>query len=313
MTKILLVEDDDNLRGIYGDRLMAEGYEIASARDGEEALAMAVSEKPDLIISDVMMPKISGFDMLDILRSTKETKDTKVIMMTALSQKEDQERGEALGANRYLVKSQVTLEDVVRVAAEVLSEEKGSASSGPATNTPADNPAVAAPAVPTSSPATPVVDTSPTTPSAPTPIKEDLPKSDDDATKSVATAVSSDSVAASAESSDDEKSEVDEQIKKFASKADEVAAQPPVESAPQKNNEDKPIDEHAGDTGTDIKSSSIGSKRTLNPINDPRANKPDINKLLEKEIANEIDNETVAGSGEEPKSDGSINPNDIAL
>lgn len=126
LAKILLVEDDDNLRGIYGDRLGAEGYQILSAKDGEEALALAVKEKPDLIISDIMMPKISGFDMLDILRSTPETKDTKVIMMTALSQKEDQERGQKLGANRYLVKSQVTLEDVVRVTAEVLAENKPS-------------------------------------------------------------------------------------------------------------------------------------------------------------------------------------------
>lgn len=124
MAKVLLVEDDDNLRGIYGDRLGAEGYQILSAKDGEEALAIAVKERPDLIISDIMMPKISGFDMLDILRNNPETKDTKVIMMTALSQKEDQERGQKLGADRYLVKSQVTLEDVVRVTAEVLAETK---------------------------------------------------------------------------------------------------------------------------------------------------------------------------------------------
>lgn len=120
--KIMLVEDDNNLRAIYGDRLMAEGYEIVSARDGEEALAMAVKEKPNLIISDVMMPKISGFDMLDILRTTPETKDVKVIMMTALSQAEDKERADKLGADKYLVKSQVTLEDVARVVHEVLGD-----------------------------------------------------------------------------------------------------------------------------------------------------------------------------------------------
>src|SRR6185369_11028498 len=120
MSKIMLVEDDNNLREIYEARLLAEGYEIVSAHDGEEALAMAVKEKPDLIISDVMMPKISGFDMLDILRGTQETKNTKVVMMTALSQTEDKDRATTLGADRYLVKSQVTLEDVARVAREVL-------------------------------------------------------------------------------------------------------------------------------------------------------------------------------------------------
>ena len=132
MTKIMLVEDDKSLREIYGIRLLAEGYEIKSAGDGEEALAMAIKERPDLIISDVMMPKISGFDMLDILRATPETKDIKIIMMTALSSEDQRARGESLGANRYLVKSQVGIEDVVRTVHDVL----------------ADAPAVAKPAAP---------------------------------------------------------------------------------------------------------------------------------------------------------------------
>lgn len=122
MTKIMLVEDDKSLREIYGVRLIAEGYEIISVGDGEAALAMAVKEKPDLILSDVMMPKISGFDMLDILRSTPETKDVKVIMMTALSSEDQRARGESLGANKYLVKSQVGIEDVVRTVHEVLAD-----------------------------------------------------------------------------------------------------------------------------------------------------------------------------------------------
>lgn len=122
MTKILLVEDDKSLREIYGVRLLAEGYDIVSAGDGEEALAMAIKERPELIISDVMMPKISGFDMLDILRSTTETRDIRVIMMTALSSDDQRARGEQLGADRYLVKSQVGIEDVVRTVHEVLED-----------------------------------------------------------------------------------------------------------------------------------------------------------------------------------------------
>lgn len=122
MSKIMLVEDDNSLREIYSIRLTAEGYTIVSAGDGEEALAVAVRERPDLIISDVMMPKISGFDMLDILRSTPETRDIKVIMMTALSSEDQRERGEGLGADRYLVKSQVGIEDVVNVVHEVLGD-----------------------------------------------------------------------------------------------------------------------------------------------------------------------------------------------
>lgn len=129
MAKILLVEDDQSLREIYGIRLTAEGYEIVPAGDGEEALAVAVRERPDLIISDVMMPKISGFDMLDILRSTPETKDIKVIMMTALSSDDQRERGESLGADRFLVKSQVGIEDVVNAVHEVLDQNTGAGTS----------------------------------------------------------------------------------------------------------------------------------------------------------------------------------------
>src|ERR1700689_633393 len=122
MSKILLVEDDNNLREIYEARLQAEGYTIISARDGEEALVFAKSERPDLVISDVMMPKISGFEMLDILRNTEGLKEVKVIMLTALGQSDDQQRANRLGADHYLVKSQVTLEDIVKVAHELLQD-----------------------------------------------------------------------------------------------------------------------------------------------------------------------------------------------
>ena len=151
MAKILLVEDDQSLREIYSIRLTAEGYEIFSAGDGEEALAIAVREKPDLVLSDVMMPKISGFDMLDILRQTPETKDIKVIMMTALSSEDQRERGNALGADRYLVKSQVGIEDVVNAVHEVLESNNTPAAAPEAASTPAP----AAPAAPTA-PVTPV-------------------------------------------------------------------------------------------------------------------------------------------------------------
>jgi CheY-like chemotaxis protein len=161
MAKILLVEDDKSLREIYGVRLMAEGYTITSAGDGEEALAVAIKERPDLIVSDVMMPKISGFDMLDILRSTTETKDIKVIMMTALSSEDQRARGEALGADRYLVKSQVGIEDVVRTVHDVLGDGIGGAApAGPVF--PAAAP-VATPAAPTAVPA-------PVDPLAPAPV-----------------------------------------------------------------------------------------------------------------------------------------------
>lgn len=120
--KLLLVEDDIALRDIYSGRFADEGYNVAVASDGGEALVQAAKEKPDLVILDIMMPKISGFDVLQELKRNPETKDLKVIMMTALGQDSDREKGKQLGATRYLVKSQVTLEDVVNTVKEVLTE-----------------------------------------------------------------------------------------------------------------------------------------------------------------------------------------------
>ncbi len=125
MPKILLVEDDNNLREIYEMLLTAEGYNILTAGDGEEGLSAALKEKPDLIIADVMMPKLSGFEMLENLKAAPEMKDVKVIMMTALGQAEDQARASQLGVVKYLVKSQATLEDFARVVKEVLPPASG--------------------------------------------------------------------------------------------------------------------------------------------------------------------------------------------
>lgn len=111
--KILLVEDDEALANVYKSRLDIEGFETEWVPNGEEALAAATRYKPDLILLDAMMPKISGFDVLDILRNTPETANIHVIMLTALSQPKDKERAEALGVDDYLVKSQVVIGDVI--------------------------------------------------------------------------------------------------------------------------------------------------------------------------------------------------------
>ncbi len=111
--KILLVEDDEALALVYRSRLELEGFDIQEVGNGEDALSAAVAYKPDLILLDAMMPKISGFDVLDILRNTPETTNVRVIMLTALSQPKDKERAEQLGVDDYLVKSQVVIGDVV--------------------------------------------------------------------------------------------------------------------------------------------------------------------------------------------------------
>lgn len=111
--RILFVEDDDALANVYIVRLQAEGFEVKRVNNGEDALAAAVSFKPDLILLDVMMPKVSGFDVLDILRNTPETANLKIIMLTALSQEADRQRAKDLGVDEYLVKSQVVISDVI--------------------------------------------------------------------------------------------------------------------------------------------------------------------------------------------------------
>ncbi|MCL2094548.1 response regulator [Candidatus Saccharibacteria bacterium] len=153
--KVLIVEDDAALGEIYDVRLKNEGYQVTLAHDGEEALQKVTQIKPDLVLSDVMMPKISGFDVLDVIRSTPETKDTKVIMMTALSGSEHQDRGQKLGVDLYMVKSQVGIEDIVNAVNQLLGGGTGTSTPtanvpgavAPAT-TPVVPPAAAAPAAP---------------------------------------------------------------------------------------------------------------------------------------------------------------------
>lgn len=111
--RILFVEDDDALAGVYIVRLQAEGFDVKRVADGEQALAAATEFRPDLILLDIMMPKISGFEVLDILRNTPETANVKVIVLTALSQASDQEKAKSLGADDYIVKSQVVISDVI--------------------------------------------------------------------------------------------------------------------------------------------------------------------------------------------------------
>ena len=111
--RILLVEDDDALANVYLLRLQAEGFDVRRVANGEDALATALSYHPDLVLLDVMMPRVSGFDVLDILRNTPETSDLKVTMLTALGQESDMARAKALGVDEYLVKSQVVIADVV--------------------------------------------------------------------------------------------------------------------------------------------------------------------------------------------------------
>jgi DNA-binding response OmpR family regulator len=122
MKKILLVEDDETLSASYIQRFIAEGFEVERVPNGEEALEAAIKFKPNLILLDIMMPKVNGFDVLDILRNTPETVNSRIVVLSALSQQEDIDKARQLGADDYLVKSQVVLADVVERVKQHLGE-----------------------------------------------------------------------------------------------------------------------------------------------------------------------------------------------
>lgn len=120
MKKILLIEDDQTLADIYARRLGEEGYEVSVIYDGESSLSKALDVMPDLIITGILMPKVSGFDVLDILKSTEQTEDIPVVILSALHQSSDIERARELGATDYLVKSRDTIKVVLDVIKKVL-------------------------------------------------------------------------------------------------------------------------------------------------------------------------------------------------
>lgn len=118
--KVLIVDDDAFLSGIYATKLELEGFAVVSARDGEEGLKAALKEKPDLILLDVLMPKLDGFEVLKRLKADDSVKDTPVIMLTNLGQKEDVEKGLSDGAVDYLIKAHFVPAEAVAKIKKVL-------------------------------------------------------------------------------------------------------------------------------------------------------------------------------------------------
>jgi len=118
--RILLAEDDRILRKAGEVSLRKKGYDVIPAVDGEDALAKARTEKPDLVLLDVMMPRMHGFDVLDALKSDPDVRDIPVIMLTNLEQAADITRAAAAGAHSYLVKSNMNLDELAARIAEAL-------------------------------------------------------------------------------------------------------------------------------------------------------------------------------------------------
>lgn len=111
--KILLVEDEPLLGNLLKQRLDKEGFEVVLAHDGEEALAKLRESKPDLILLDIILPKISGFELLETLQADPQFEKAPVIIISNLGQESDIARGQALGAVQYFVKAKVSIEELV--------------------------------------------------------------------------------------------------------------------------------------------------------------------------------------------------------
>jgi len=109
---ILIVEDDQVLMKMYTQKLVSEGFKVLNAVDGEEAFAVFVKEKIDLIITDIMLPRVSGIEFLQKIRVTPKGKNVPVIVWSNLMLEEEKKQALALGANEYVVKGQLKLEDM---------------------------------------------------------------------------------------------------------------------------------------------------------------------------------------------------------
>ena len=122
MKKILFIEDESALQKTFGDILKNKGYEVIKALDGESGLRSAKKERPDLILLDLILPKMDGFEVLKGLKASEETKNIPVIILTNLEETEDIQKALELGATTYLVKSSYTLEEVVKKIEKALEE-----------------------------------------------------------------------------------------------------------------------------------------------------------------------------------------------
>ncbi|OGD65349.1 hypothetical protein A3F08_02120 [Candidatus Berkelbacteria bacterium RIFCSPHIGHO2_12_FULL_36_9] len=123
-TRILIVDDDQTLLNMYKERLEAGGYEVITASNGEEGLAKAIEYLPQCILLDILMPKVNGFDVLESIRSTEETKNIAVIMLTALVQESNKQKGLSEGVDDYIIKSETMPGEVISKIENVIKKKK---------------------------------------------------------------------------------------------------------------------------------------------------------------------------------------------
>jgi DNA-binding response OmpR family regulator len=118
--KILLVEDDSFLLGMYATKFELEGFKVLTAEDGEKAVRLVMKELPDVILLDIILPKLNGFEVLKQLKQEATTSKIPVILLTNLGQKDEIEQGWKMGAEDYLIKAHFMPSEVVEKIKKVL-------------------------------------------------------------------------------------------------------------------------------------------------------------------------------------------------
>ena len=122
MKKILFIEDESTLQKALGDILQQKNYKVISALDGEIGLRLAKSEKPDLILLDLILPKMHGFDVLRQLKDNSETKEIPIIVLTNLEKMDEINQAIELGATTYLIKTEYKIGEVIEKIKKTLRE-----------------------------------------------------------------------------------------------------------------------------------------------------------------------------------------------
>jgi CheY-like chemotaxis protein len=117
--KILIVEDNPDLIDIYTHMLEKGGFAVLQAHNGAEGTTMAQEQKPDLILLDILMPEMTGFEVLAVLKNSEKTKAIPIFMITNLSSPQEMAKAKKLGADKYLIKTDITLEYITKHIKEI--------------------------------------------------------------------------------------------------------------------------------------------------------------------------------------------------
>lgn len=122
--KILIVEDEPMLSSILKARFEKEGFEVTQAKDGVEALSLLKQNRYDLVLLDIILPKMSGFEVMESIKNDPNTNPTPIVIVSNLGQESDIQRGEMLGAIGYFIKARLSIEELVSKIKEFFEEGK---------------------------------------------------------------------------------------------------------------------------------------------------------------------------------------------